>query len=245
MTIGAGRVILQDLPRIDAAVADGALARNAALLSFIERLKESGGRCHLMGLVSPGGVHSHQRPHRGDRSDRERSRRACGDSRLPRRPRRAAALGCIDDLPGFRRLARRSAERADRDGRRPLLRHGSGPALGANRAGLRRGGLRAMAGRSAKSAIEAVRASYAADIGDEFVEPAVIRRLCGNGRRRRADHGELPRGPRAPDRDGAARPVLRGLRAEPARALHRSLWRVQLLRDPGSPGRHALPTATR
>ena len=60
MTIGAGRVIKQDLPRIDAAVADGSLARNPALVSFIQRLRESGGRCHLMGLVSPGGVHSHQ-----------------------------------------------------------------------------------------------------------------------------------------------------------------------------------------
>ena len=60
MTIGAGRVVLQDLPRIDDAVADDSLARNPALLSLIRRLRESGGRCHLMGLVSPGGVHSHQ-----------------------------------------------------------------------------------------------------------------------------------------------------------------------------------------
>ena len=60
MTIGAGRVVLQDLPRIDAAVADGSLARNPALLSLIQRLLQSGGRCHLMGLVSPGGVHSHE-----------------------------------------------------------------------------------------------------------------------------------------------------------------------------------------
>ena len=60
MTIGAGRIIQQDLPRINAAVADGSLAHNPALLSLIRRLQESDGRCHLMGLVSPGGVHSHQ-----------------------------------------------------------------------------------------------------------------------------------------------------------------------------------------
>ena len=60
MTIGAGRVVPQDLPRIDDAVADGSFARNPALLSLVRRLRESGGRCHLMGLVSPGGVHSHQ-----------------------------------------------------------------------------------------------------------------------------------------------------------------------------------------
>lgn len=60
MNLGAGRVVMQDLPRIDAAVADGSLASNAALLTYIEKLKVSGGTCHLMGLMSPGGVHSHQ-----------------------------------------------------------------------------------------------------------------------------------------------------------------------------------------
>lgn len=60
MNIGAGRVVMQDLPRIDRAIADGSLARNAALLRFIDTLKASGGTCHLMGLLSPGGVHSHQ-----------------------------------------------------------------------------------------------------------------------------------------------------------------------------------------
>src|SRR5215469_5503050 len=60
MNIGAGRVVTQDLPRIDRAIADGSLARNAALGDFIAALKQSGGRAHLMGLLSPGGVHAHQ-----------------------------------------------------------------------------------------------------------------------------------------------------------------------------------------
>ncbi len=60
MNIGAGRVVMQELPRIDAAIRSGALTRNPALLDFIAKLKASGGRCHLMGLLSPGGVHSHQ-----------------------------------------------------------------------------------------------------------------------------------------------------------------------------------------
>src|SRR5262252_1660330 len=60
MNIGAGRVVMQDLPRIDAAVASGELARNPKLHGFIAKLKASGGTCHLMGLMSPGGVHSHQ-----------------------------------------------------------------------------------------------------------------------------------------------------------------------------------------
>ena len=58
--IGAGRVTLQDLPRIDAAIADGTLAEAPALGDLIAKLKDSGGRCHLMGLISPGGVHSHK-----------------------------------------------------------------------------------------------------------------------------------------------------------------------------------------
>jgi 2,3-bisphosphoglycerate-independent phosphoglycerate mutase len=60
MNIGAGRVVMQDLPRIEAAIRSGALARNPALLDFIAKLKTAGGRCHLLGLLSPGGVHSHQ-----------------------------------------------------------------------------------------------------------------------------------------------------------------------------------------
>lgn len=60
MTIGAGRVILQDLPRIDQAVTDGSLARNGRLIAFADALEKTKGAVHLMGLMSPGGVHSHQ-----------------------------------------------------------------------------------------------------------------------------------------------------------------------------------------
>ncbi len=61
MNLGAGRVVMQDLPRIDAAIADGSLAKSPILSDFIAKVKESGGSVHLMGLLSPGGVHSHQR----------------------------------------------------------------------------------------------------------------------------------------------------------------------------------------
>ncbi|MGE0421925.1 MAG: 2,3-bisphosphoglycerate-independent phosphoglycerate mutase [Reyranellaceae bacterium] len=60
MNLGAGRVVMQDLPRIDQAIQDGSLAANPELRAFIDRLKASKGTCHVMGLVSPGGVHSHQ-----------------------------------------------------------------------------------------------------------------------------------------------------------------------------------------
>ena len=58
--IGAGRIVKQDLPRIDEALANGSLATNPALLKFVDALKTSGGVAHLVGLMSPGGVHSHQ-----------------------------------------------------------------------------------------------------------------------------------------------------------------------------------------
>jgi 2,3-bisphosphoglycerate-independent phosphoglycerate mutase len=60
LNIGAGRVVMQDLPRIGQAIETGAIARAPALVDLIAKLKTTGGTCHVMGLVSPGGVHSHQ-----------------------------------------------------------------------------------------------------------------------------------------------------------------------------------------
>ena len=60
LNLGAGRIVIQDLPRITKAAADGTLASAVEASGLIAALKESGGTCHLMGLISPGGVHSHQ-----------------------------------------------------------------------------------------------------------------------------------------------------------------------------------------
>ncbi|HBM90561.1 MAG TPA: 2,3-bisphosphoglycerate-independent phosphoglycerate mutase [Rhodospirillaceae bacterium] len=60
MNLGAGRVVLQVLPLIDSTIASGDLAGKQELSDFIAKLKESKGTCHLMGLASPGGVHAHQ-----------------------------------------------------------------------------------------------------------------------------------------------------------------------------------------
>src|SRR5215831_403707 len=60
LNIGAGRLVMQDLPRIDAAVVTGDIERASALNRLIEALRQTGGTCHVLGLASPGGVHSHQ-----------------------------------------------------------------------------------------------------------------------------------------------------------------------------------------
>jgi 2,3-bisphosphoglycerate-independent phosphoglycerate mutase len=60
LNIGAGRLVMQDLPRINEAIEDGSIATLPAMVGLIDRLRQTGGTCHLMGLMSPGGVHSHQ-----------------------------------------------------------------------------------------------------------------------------------------------------------------------------------------
>jgi 2,3-bisphosphoglycerate-independent phosphoglycerate mutase len=60
MNIGAGRVVWMDLPKINNAIEKNLLAENAALVTFIQKLQQTDGTAHLMGLISPGGVHAHQ-----------------------------------------------------------------------------------------------------------------------------------------------------------------------------------------
>ncbi len=60
MNLGAGRVVWQELTRIDAAIRRGGFRENAAIGALLAGLKATGRRLHLLGLVSDGGVHSHQ-----------------------------------------------------------------------------------------------------------------------------------------------------------------------------------------
>jgi 2,3-bisphosphoglycerate-independent phosphoglycerate mutase len=60
MNIGAGRIVYQDLTRIDAAIADGSFFANPALLGACAAARHDGGTLHVFGLLSPGGVHSHE-----------------------------------------------------------------------------------------------------------------------------------------------------------------------------------------
>ncbi|MCL1892988.1 MAG: 2,3-bisphosphoglycerate-independent phosphoglycerate mutase [Holophagaceae bacterium] len=58
--LGAGRIVWQELTRIDAAIKKGTFRQNKAMSTLISEVKTKKTRLHLMGLVSPGGVHSHQ-----------------------------------------------------------------------------------------------------------------------------------------------------------------------------------------
>ncbi len=59
LNIGAGRVMYQDLPRIEKAIADKSFFSNDKFLKIVELIKERGSSLHIMGLTSSGGVHSH------------------------------------------------------------------------------------------------------------------------------------------------------------------------------------------
>ena len=140
LNLGAGRPVLQDLPRIDAAIV-GRLVRPAARAA---RRLRAGPR---------DGPSAHRRPRRAGGRPRQRPAPARPRPRSPRRraSRRSASTRC--STAATRRRARRSAfvastsrtqladgapGRADRDGRRPLLGDGPRPALGPDRARLRR-----------------------------------------------------------------------------------------------------------
>ena len=138
LNLGAGFRVLQDLPRISAAIDDGSFFDNAALNAACERVLASGARLHLMGLVGPGGVHAVDEhivamvelaARRGLSPDRLLA------PRLHRWPRHAAALR--------RRLPSRAGgalrrPRHRRERHRPLLGDGPRPPLGPHEARVRR-----------------------------------------------------------------------------------------------------------
>ena len=60
LNMGAGRVVFQDYTRIEQAIADGSFDRNEVLVAALDKAKTTNHACHILGLLSPGGVHSHQ-----------------------------------------------------------------------------------------------------------------------------------------------------------------------------------------
>lgn len=58
LNIGAGRIVYQELPRINMAIADGSFAQNQILLNTFQHVRNNNSRLHIMGLIGSGGVHS-------------------------------------------------------------------------------------------------------------------------------------------------------------------------------------------
>jgi 2,3-bisphosphoglycerate-independent phosphoglycerate mutase len=61
ITMGAGRIVYQDLTRIDKSIRDGDFFEKPALLDAVTRCEGDSQALHLIGLVSPNGIHSHTR----------------------------------------------------------------------------------------------------------------------------------------------------------------------------------------
>lgn len=166
LTIGSGRILNQDLMRVNEAVRDGSLLENHALVGAFERARARGGNVHLLGLVSRGGVHSHLdhlvallglAHSQGmlertwihaftDGRDVSPTAAAADLARLP--PERiATVVGRYYAMDRDKRW-----ERTER-------------ALGAIMAG---------EGQRAADPVAAVRASHAEGLTDEFIEPVVL-----------------------------------------------------------------------
>ncbi|MEA2610132.1 MAG: 2,3-bisphosphoglycerate-independent phosphoglycerate mutase [Chloroflexota bacterium] len=178
LNLGAGRPVLQDLPRIDAAIADGSFATRPALLAACRRAARPGGRLHLISLIGPGGVHAN------DRHLVELVRLAAangvpgvrihalldGRDTPPR-----SALGFVADLEQRLRDAHPDARIAtvagryfamDRDHRWDRVERGYDAIAHGE-------------GETAASATAAIEAAYGRGENDEFVAPTVIAGVDG------------------------------------------------------------------
>ena len=170
LNIGAGRVVMQDLPRIGNAIASGEIAKAPALTDLIGKLKASGGTCHLIGLVSPGGVHSHQ-------DHAAALAKILAEAGVPvlvhalTDGRDTPPQSAGDDIK--RLLAALPQVGEDRDRVRPLFRHGPRQALGPCRARPTRRSSKPMAPHF-PDAPAVVTDAYANKKFDEFVVPAVV-----------------------------------------------------------------------
>ena len=172
LNLGAGFRVIQDLPRIDEAVADGRFGENEALLDAVRHARDSGHTLHLIGLFSHGGVHSHARHLEAllRLASREGMPRVAAHLILDGRdtpPRQA-----LSDLPGLQAVFEETGVgriatvvgryfAMDRDRRWDRVSQaynayvtGSGPVF--------------------SSAREAIEAAYARGINDEFVVPSII-----------------------------------------------------------------------
>ena len=181
MTIGSGRIPVQDLPRIDAAIADGSFARIPALQEVLDAARARSGTVHILGLLSPGGVHSHQRHILA-------LAKAAADAGLAVRlhalldgrdtplqsardllPQVEAGLQEIRDAGADARIATICGRYYGMDRDKRWERTALAYAALVDGEGVRRAG----------TAAEALQAAYEAEETDEFVQPAVIGDYAG------------------------------------------------------------------
>ena len=176
LNLGAGRIVMQELPRINKACRDGSLETNEALARLVECCRKGSGRLHLMGLLSPGGVHSHQ----DHMVTLTRILVARGlevfihvflDGRdTPPQGGEEFARKFLDDLQDVEgwSVATFSGRyyAMDRDNRAERTEKSYRAIVDAR-------------GNRAESLIEGIRRAYAANVGDEFIEPHVIGKYDG------------------------------------------------------------------
>ncbi len=174
LNLGAGRPVLQDLPRIDAAIADGSFFERPAFLDACARARERRGSLDIVSLVGPGGVHANDRhlvalaelAHREGVPAVRLHALLDGRDTPP-----ASALGFVADLEARLAAAHPGAAIAsvggryfamDRDQRWDRTERGYDAIVHGE------------AAFHAPSAIEAIEAAYARGETDEFVAPTVI-----------------------------------------------------------------------
>ncbi len=171
LNLGAGRIVYQELQRINVAIRDGSFAKNAHLLAAISKAKNAQKPLHLLGLVSDGGVHSHI-------SHLKAICNVCKENGLKEVYIHAftdgrdcdpkSGLGFMQDLQQFLttsvgKIATVSGRyyAMDRDKRWERIQ-------------LAYNAMVMGTGNTANSAVHAIEQSYAADITDEFIKPTVI-----------------------------------------------------------------------
>ncbi|MBI5837995.1 MAG: 2,3-bisphosphoglycerate-independent phosphoglycerate mutase [Candidatus Eisenbacteria bacterium] len=200
LNLGAGRIVYQDLVRVSRSVESGEFLRIPAFVDLVRALKQRGGALHLMGLLSDGGVHSHQRHlwallemcrqqgldrvHVHAFLDGRDTPPQSGAGFMSELQERIRTLGVGDVASvGGRYYAMDRDKRWERVRRAwDVVVEGKGPLL--------------------PDPVQAIRASYAAGRTDEFMEPVAI----GDG---------APRGPLRPG-DGV---ICFNFRADRAREL--------------------------
>ncbi|WP_284944411.1 2,3-bisphosphoglycerate-independent phosphoglycerate mutase [Acidisoma cladoniae] len=174
LNIGAGRVVMQELPRITRAARDGSLATNPTILALIAAAQASTGVCHLLGLISPGGVHAHQDHAVAlakilTNAGLQVLVHVMTDGRdTPPRSGAAFVAAFEAALPLGARIATVSGRyyAMDRDNRWERVNLAWNVMVDAD-------------GPHYASAAAAIDAAYAEDVGDEFVRPAVIGDYAG------------------------------------------------------------------